>query len=717
MNKIKAIIFFVIFLLLFFFPVSIKNLKSESPQINKDQKPLQHEVIVTLKLIQVYVTDKNGNPVTDLDQSEFELYDNSKPQKITAFEKHVIPAPESPAPERIEPQLPLEKMNRKFFLLFDFAFNNIGGITMAKKTALNFIDTQIQPKDEIGIISYSTDKGLVLHEYLTTDHSKIREVINEVGYKEALGRAGRFWEELTTEKDAKIDWMGMAGYAKKAREKVKEISGKPQYQFEVQAFSSALKDFALGLRYIPGYKHIILFSTGAPNFLMYQMADQIAPELDKVNLSASDGLNLRQRYEAMIKELASSNCPVLAVNVEGLSSRFKDLDFEESFPPPRADINPMRFLDKGGKGDSALMEMAKLSGGKYFGDTNDYEKIAQDIQHLTSSYYVLGYYINEKWDGKYQRIEVKVKRAGCNVYYQKGYFNPKPFAKYTEFEKRLHLIDLALSENPYFADPIRFPLIALTSPMKQRTNLVLLAEIPVEKMLQVSKEKMEVIMLVFDKDRNLVQQQRTEVNATNLSQGSVYYYSISYLPSGKYECRVVMRNIETGKGAVASSAIDVPKRLEPGIKLYSPLVFIPGKNAVYLNGSLPEPGEAGEEPPNLTSFYSFDPSQYFPLINEMSEGVKKLMVLMPCSIIQSQKSNMVLRAQLVDLGSGECKFLPLSVVSQQQVEDTITYQIELETGELRPGKYTLYFFAEESETHKPLSFVRSSFGINPSSSS
>lgn len=36
---------------------------------------LQHEVTVTIKLIQVYVTDKEGNSVTDLEKSDFELFD------------------------------------------------------------------------------------------------------------------------------------------------------------------------------------------------------------------------------------------------------------------------------------------------------------------------------------------------------------------------------------------------------------------------------------------------------------------------------------------------------------------------------------------------------------------------------------------------------------------------------------------------------------------
>ncbi len=40
-------------------------------QASLSQKPLQHEVSVTLKLIQVYVTDKDGKPVLDLAKDDF----------------------------------------------------------------------------------------------------------------------------------------------------------------------------------------------------------------------------------------------------------------------------------------------------------------------------------------------------------------------------------------------------------------------------------------------------------------------------------------------------------------------------------------------------------------------------------------------------------------------------------------------------------------------
>jgi hypothetical protein len=69
------------------------------------QPPLKYEVSVTLKLIQVHVTDKDGKPVRDLTWDEVKLTDNGKPVAFSAFERHDLAAAptaavEAPARER-----------------------------------------------------------------------------------------------------------------------------------------------------------------------------------------------------------------------------------------------------------------------------------------------------------------------------------------------------------------------------------------------------------------------------------------------------------------------------------------------------------------------------------------------------------------------------------------------------------------------------------------
>lgn len=685
--------------LLFILSFCAADLPSQSRPESGDKTLAQHKVTVTLKLIQVYVNDKDNKPVSDLASSDFAVFDNGKPQTITAFEKHLLDVSDAPR----EPAAPvaLRRMTRKFFLLFDLAFNDMGGITMAKKIALDLIDSQARPTDEIGVLSYANGKGLRLHEYLTADRAKAREAVLDIGAEAVIGRAGRLLEELMTEKSAKMDEAKTQQMAKAAKENFIRIAGKAMYRQEVQAFSSVVRDFAKALRYIPGYKYIVLFSKGVPDFLMYQRADEIAPQVDIPNLSASDGLDLRLRFERMIKELSSADCPVLAINVEGLAPRFKEMDFLDVRAPEPTQLDPSPFQDRTGKGDGSLREMAKLSGGLYFGDSNDTGRIAREIQGFTGSYYVLGYAIDEKWDGKYHRIEVKVGRPGSDVRFQQGYFNPRPFAKLSDLEKRLHLIDLALGGSPYFSDPIDFPMTALVNPSRAGTELVLIGKIPREKLLRISGSRLEVVALVFDKDKNLAGQRRLEVDTTKIPEDAAFCVFASPTSPGDYECRIVMRDLTTGTSALGSSSVRVPRRFEPGIRLYPALILSPDERAFYLNDTDAGPGGTARV---LTDLYSFDMDQDAPLMNKIDGSATRFLALLPCSIIRFEPKNVLLSARLLNLSSGEKHALPLSVIEQRQQDDTIVYKIELRVEKVPPGKYSLYFFAEDGETHQVYSF-------------
>jgi hypothetical protein len=87
-----------LFLTVLFFFLVASGLKSQQKGA---QKELQHEVAVTLKLIQIFVTDQERNPVTDLKKEDFFLWDNGEQLKITDLETHFTILPQkAPPPAR-----------------------------------------------------------------------------------------------------------------------------------------------------------------------------------------------------------------------------------------------------------------------------------------------------------------------------------------------------------------------------------------------------------------------------------------------------------------------------------------------------------------------------------------------------------------------------------------------------------------------------------------
>ncbi len=145
---------------------------------------IREEVTVTLKLLQAYVTTKDGKPVTDLTAADFEVTDNGKVMPVTHFENHVLGG------DDLAPGAPVEsaKLDRQFFLFFDFAFTDYRSSRKARDAALAFIDQNVRPDDRLGVLSYSPVRGLTIHEYLTADHARVRNIVEAFGLRAATGR-------------------------------------------------------------------------------------------------------------------------------------------------------------------------------------------------------------------------------------------------------------------------------------------------------------------------------------------------------------------------------------------------------------------------------------------------------------------------------------------------------------------------------------------------
>ena len=74
-----------------------------------------------------------------------------------------------------------------------------------------------------------------------------------------------------------------------------------------------------------------------------------------------------------------------------------------------------------------LRALAQETGGIAAVNRNDFKGIFDQIVQENSTYYVLGYYApNERRDGKFHKIEVKVKRPGVTVRTRRG--SPAPLS-------------------------------------------------------------------------------------------------------------------------------------------------------------------------------------------------------------------------------------------------------------------------------------------------
>ena len=679
--KMKARVFILIAL-------NIILIKYIRPQ-DVNQLLLQHDISVTLKLLQVYVTDKQGRAVNDLNKDDFKIWDDGKIQKITEFEAHDLTLGIRRAGTEA-PGLPsAPAVNRKYFFFFDFVFNDAAGILISKKAALDFVDTRIRPGDEIGIVSFDVYKGLVLNEYLTMDYLKIRDVIQGISAKRYLGRAADIESDYLKSLREVAEALDKSAPEPGLTDMIRNLSDQETRKYELQVgdFIKAIEAFSKAVRYISGNKNIVLFSSGIAKYVMYGSEKYISEKYLRAYERGEQGsAYLRGTYIDMCKSLAASNCSIYSINTSSSGSK--------------------RFLERDLAGDASLKQLAQETGGKYFDNIKGYEKINEEIQNITGSYYVLGYPITEKADGEHYKIKVKVERKGCEVHGQTGYFNPKPFTEYSEDEKVLHLIDLALSEKPHLQEAVDFPVSVLPYAVGEKTDLAVLAEIPVGKLAKVRGGVIEFVTIVFNDKNDIVLLQRKELSRWPAPSMEAFAKSLISIPPGKYECRVVLRNMTTGKGARGSSQIVIPEKFEAGIRspVY-PLLLKPRKGTVFLGEE-----EAQKETP-LTDIYPFDTKEYVPIIGKLSRLDTKIRAIVPLPVNEGREGDLTFSVLLMNPASGEKKDLPISVLSHEKTRSGIdVFSLEIAIGSLNPGDYSLLILVDVLEPGVRLS-ARTPFSV------
>jgi VWFA-related protein len=621
---------------------------SKPPQTKSASEGFQHEVTVSLKLVQVHVLGPDGKPVRDLEKSDFVVFDNSRPQIITVFEKHFVTPTEArlgetrPAQARDAASL----LNRKFVFLLDFESNSIWGISQSVKTARAFLDTKTLPGDEVALFSFGSIRGLILHEYFTSDADRIRAALGRVMEVPGVPAGSSPGAAITGH-----SLMGME--ALDARD---TVGAALQQRTSAQRLSKSLTDLSQVLRHIPGQKNVILFSRGFGRSVR-----------DPGSLAEKD-------FQAMGRALASAGAPVFTVE--------SSVGFDEK-------------LAKSVLPEYSLARLSEMTGVRYFADVSYINEIAEGIQSVTGNYYILGFSIASTWDGKFHDIKVEVKRPGSRVFAPRGYFNPQPFATLTPIEKHLHLMELALGEKTSPDLRLDLPLLALPfSDKKDTPNTILLSRIPVRRIAAEIGTKTEFLALVFDAARSLVVSRRMEMDWTDFRGESLTQYSAEALPPGSYECRVIVRSMETGRAAVGACPVVIPEPAGSALKLFPPLLFSAGLKTPYLNVAGPASGGAAAV--GIECIFPFSPKGLAPAIAEVKPEGTSAGAALRVAWRGPGEAAIDFSAWLVPEGRDEKIMIVPDVQDVIKGEDADALFLSFDWPALRPGPYAFFIQAKES---------------------
>jgi len=664
--------------------LSVSFIFGQTKKDPSQQKVPQHDAAAVIKLVAVRVLDQDGRPVTDLKKEDFILYDNGEKKIITEFEVHTLS--EAGMEVRSSSQASdlakaVKGMNRRLFIFLDIQGSGVTGLANAKKAALHFVDTQLRPGDEVGILGFSYMTGFLIQEYLTTDHEKIRKAIektkeippsggsvsgseltdNRVPVRAGESETGRSAEGESTSGgrsgESTSEVMKAFGYGSSA------IFVPGTSMFQRRDFVPRMIDLAQAFKYIPGNKSIIFFT----------------------------GRDLGSIAAKLGKEFANVSTPVYTVNTKNWIQK---------------GVMALSVKEKYIYTDHSLQEMALASGGKYFADIEDVETISEDVQMLTGNFYVLGYYVNESWDGAYHQIKVESRRPGLQVLAQHGYFNPKPFAELSDFEKQLHLWDLMFADKPVTLDTLDIPVEPLFIAGREKMNCALLARLTVNEKTGIPPSKVEIFAFVFNEDNKALVMKNVEMDLAPFDQKFLFSYFTANLPSGEYECRIVARDKETGQAVVGKTVFALPEKSDSEIVLSSPLLFAKGPESQILRFSEGMSRKEKDKDLSLSELYKFLPRNHCMVVRDLEPEIRSLLAVLPVSVVEGPAPEIELSVRLHPRPEGEAINLATEIIDIKNTSTkTDILMIEIRLPDLKPGEYELEIEALEKEILAS-SFVR-----------
>ena len=356
---------------------------------------VKFSVSTNLVIVNVGVRDQDGRAVADLKAEDFKIVEDGDRQEVSVFEfQQLEPAAEAEPltftqRETAEPEAKAERERnitpsapgevryrdkRLLVLYFDFSSMPPADQIRAQRAADRFLDDQMSPSDLVAVMAFSS-RLQVLQDF--TDN---RELLRDVVASFRIGEAGELAVEAETGEDAAVD----DGAAFVADETEFNI-------FNTDRKLSALQSATKMLSSLPEKKALVYFSSGV----------------------SRTGVENNSQLRSTINTAVRSNVSFYPIDTRGLVAEAPLGDATtgsqrgtRAYSGQGQRQRRQRFNDS----QDTLFTLAGDTGGKVFLNNNNLALGIAQAQQEISSYYILGYYsTNEKTDGRFRRVKIRVK--------------------------------------------------------------------------------------------------------------------------------------------------------------------------------------------------------------------------------------------------------------------------------------------------------------------
>jgi len=374
-----------------------------TPPPAAEQPQVTFRVEVNYVEVDAFVTDAQGNPVNTLTKDDFDLYEDGKRQEVAAFSLVNIPIERSErplfaaAPVEADVQTNEHVEGRIYLILLDDLHTDVTRTPRVKAAARRFIQQNFGTNDMAAVVftgrsgdgqDFTNNPRLLSAAIEKFSGRKLRSAtLNRIEAATVNPESG------VLEPGQDIDQMDRAFRARSMAASVKKLA-----------------EFMAGVR---GRRKAMLLIGEGVDYDIFQATGQLGATASSVLLDTHDAVAAATR----------GNLSIYAIDPRGLANPADELI---EVAGGIGDANIQSTQESMRLSQDSLRVLASSTGGFAAVNRNDFDSAFDRIVAENSSYYMLGFYsTNERRDGRYRKLEVRIKRPGLRVRNRSGYYEAR----------------------------------------------------------------------------------------------------------------------------------------------------------------------------------------------------------------------------------------------------------------------------------------------------
>ena len=476
---------------------------SSAAETTREEPPVRFEAEVEQVIVDLVVTDKEGNPIAGLGPDDMVLSEDGVPQAVVSFEAVALPdrpAERATAPPRVSTNtVPSALRGRTFVIVVDDMHLTPQRERDAKAAVASFLANGVREGDYVTLVATSGDAWWTAR--MESGRDKLIDVLERIVARRVFDIS---LERMTDWEAMRIHVYHDEQVARRVTQRYKDLGVMTMIEAERDdPFTGTTLDPFVTARAAEVY-----FECRSRSQITMQTLQRVLNGLGGVKgrksvILVSEGFVYDPNLNDFRKVNAASrraNAAIYFVNARGLQGM--PVEFSAQFGPPQPDqdigftMAAMSSLDDGSEG------IADDSGGFTVKNTNDLGRGIERIARETQIYYLLGYNSsNPSRDGEFRKIEVKLRDGkGLKVRARKGYYAPSADgAAQIEAREGIDPVVQSVLDSPWAEDgiPLRMTDYVRGEQSMGKSEVVLVTEVDVEDLEFEQKDGRAVAEIEF----------------------------------------------------------------------------------------------------------------------------------------------------------------------------------------------------------------------------